>query len=99
MPRNFVRITDYTGNSTTSTAIVLYVVLPSLPVLEIISLVSLDTAPNVSNRELPYILAWGVTYLQGQRSANTEVTAVAVNMLHTELLWTPDAGGYILTHF
>jgi len=75
------------------------VVLPSLPVLEIIALVSVDTAPNERNRELPYILSWGVTNLQGQGPDHTEVTAVAVNMLHTEILWTSDAGGYILTHF
>jgi len=32
-------------------------------------------------------------------SDHTEVTAIAVNMLHTELLWIPAAGGYFFTQF
>ena len=76
-----------TGSSTTYTAIVISVVLPGLPVLKMPALFLVDTAQSVRNCELPYMMAWGVTYLLRQMSDHTEVTAIAVNMLHTRSRW------------
>ena len=88
-----------TVSSTKSTSTVMIVVLPRLPVLQMPAIFLVDTTQSIGNCELLYTVPQGVTQLQHQTSDHREVTAITVNMLHTELIWTPTAGGYFFTHF
>jgi len=85
-----------TVSCTTSTSTVMSVVFLKLRVLQKPALFGRH---RTKYRELWTTVHDSIRCNTSAASEHTEVTAITVNMLHNELLWTPAAGGYFFTHF